>query len=247
MYTTSDTTSTPAPVRTADASRTSPPTKLAGAGALAFAAVVVLQNVIRGSSAPSNGASAREVLTHAADNRGLTFVLVATFVVSGISLATFLGGVMRRLTASSRPAWAYTGYVGAAGILALFAVLLASEQAISVVAHGTDPDLGAVSALWALHNSVFTVLLLFIGIALLGLGRAGVAAGITPRAFEWLAPVGTGLLAIACAAGPGIAAGELGGLFGFGLVGFVIWLAFLITTGLRLVRSSGQRAEPTAA
>ncbi len=56
-----------------------------------------------------------------------------------------------------------------------------------------------MSALWALHNSVFTVLLLFIGIALLGLGRAGVAAGITPRAFAWLAPLGTGLLAVACA------------------------------------------------
>jgi hypothetical protein len=222
-------------------------TKLAGAGALAFAGIVILQNVIRGSSAPSNGASAAEVLTHAADSRGLTFALVATFVVGGISLTTFLGGAMRRLTGSARQAWAYTGYVGAAGVLALFAVLLASEQAISVVAHGTDPDLGAVSALWALHNSVFTVLLLFIGIALLGLGRAGVAAGITPRAFEWLAPLGTGLLAVACVAGPGIAAGELGGLFGFGLAGFVIWLAFLITTGLRLVRASGPRAVATAA
>jgi hypothetical protein len=179
--------------------------------------------------------------------RGLTFVLVATFVVSGISLATFLGGVMRRLTAGARPAWAYTGYVGGAGVLALFAVLLASEQALSVVAHGADPDLGAVSALWALHNSVFTVLLLFVGIALLGLGRAGVAAGITPRAFAWLAPLGTGLLAIACVAGPGIAVGELGGLFGLGLVGFVIWLAFLVTTGLRLVRASDSWATRTAA
>jgi hypothetical protein len=211
--------------------------RLAGVGALAFVAVVVLQNVIRGASAPSNGASASEVLAHASEHRGLTFVLVTTFVIGGISLATFLGGAMRCLTASSRRAAAYTGYVGAAGVLTLFATLLASEQALSVIAAGDDPDLGAVSALWAFHNSVFTVLLLFIGIALVGLARAGVAAGITPRAFDWLAPIGTGLLAIGCAGGPGIAAGELNGLFAVGVGGFAIWLAFLVTTGLRLVRT----------
>ena len=81
-------------------------------------------------------------------------------------------------------------------------MLLASEQALSVIAHGDHPDLAAVSALWALHNSVFTVLLLFLGIALFGLSRAGVAAGITPRVFGWLAPVGSVMLAISCAPAP---------------------------------------------
>ena len=217
----------------------SQPTRLAGFGALAFVTVVILQNVVRGSSAPGNGASASEVVDHFAETRGITFLLVCMFVVSGISLATFLGGTMRRLATSTRPGWAGTGYLGGAGILILFGVLLASEQALSVVAHSDHPDLAAVSALWALHNSVFTVLLLFIGIALFGLSRAGVAAGITPRAFGWLAPLGTVMLAISCAAGPGIAAGELGGLFGLGLIGFLIWLAFVATTGLRLVRRTG--------
>ncbi len=214
------------------------PTRLAGFGALSFVAVVVLQNLVRGSSAPGNGASASEVLDHFADTRGVTFLLVCTFVVSGICLATFLGGTMRRLAASTRPGWAGTGYLGGAGVLILFGVLLASEQALSVLAHGDHPDLAAVSALWALHNSVFTVLLLFIGIALFGLSRAGVAAGITPRVFGWLAPAGSAMLAISCAAGPGIAAGELGGMFGLGLAGFVIWLAFVIRTSVALLRQT---------
>src|SRR5712691_1360316 len=47
-----------------------------------------------------------------------------------------------------------------------------------------------------LHNSVFSVLDLFIAIALFGLARAGVAAGVTPRAFAWLAPIGTALLLV---------------------------------------------------
>ncbi len=81
------------------------------------------------------------------------------------------------------------------------------------------------------------MLLLSLGVALLGLARAGVAAGITPPAFERLAPVGFVLLAVASAAGPFIAAGDAMGIVGLGAAGFLTWLGFLVTTGLRLVRS----------
>ena len=216
--------------------------RLAGFAALTFVADVILQNVVRGVSAPTNDAPASDVLTHFADHRGLSFLLIGMFVISGVSLATFLGRSMQVLTSSSRAGSARTGYLGATGILLVFGVLVACEQALSVVAHGEHPDPAAMSALWALHNSVFTVLLLFIGIALFGLARAGVAAGVTPRVFEWLAPVGSVMLAVSCAAGPGIAAGELGGVFAFGLIGFIIWLAFLTTTGIRLVRNAGARS-----
>ena len=161
--------------------------RLAGLGALGFAAIVVLQNMLRGSTAPANGASGEEVLAYYADHRTTTFVLVATFVLSGAGLATFLGGAMRRLLGGTRPGWAITGCIGAAGVMALFAVVVAAEQGLSVVATGDRPDLGTIEALWVLHNSVFTVLYLSLAIALLGLSRAGVAAGLTPRAFELLA------------------------------------------------------------
>jgi hypothetical protein len=211
--------------------------RTAGIGALVFAVIVVLQNVLRGASAPANDATGREVLAHYADHRAITVVLAATFVLSGVALALFLGGIMRRLLAGDRPGWAYTGAVGAIGIMAVFAVLVGTEEALSIVARGSEPSVASIDALWALHNSVFTVLLLSVGVALLGLGRAGVAAGITPRAFDRLAPVGFVLLALAAAAGPFIAAGEATPVFGLGVVGFVIWLAFLISTGRRLLRS----------
>jgi hypothetical protein len=217
-------------------------TRLAGLGALAFVGVVILQNLIRGSSSPANGASSDEVLRYYADHRSTVFVLVATFLVAGAALVTFLGGAMRRLTASDRPGWACTGFVGAVGILVLFCVLVAAEQALSVVAHGDAPDPGAVSALWALHNSVFTLLLAAIGVALLGLSRAGVAAGITPPVFTRLAPLGSALLVLGCVAGPAIAAGEAMPVFGISVLGFLVWLAFLVTTGLRLVRAEAVTA-----
>jgi hypothetical protein len=210
--------------------------RLAGVGALTFAAVVVLQNVIRGSEAPANDASARQVLDYFADHRGVTFVLMATFVVSGLGLAAFIGGSLRRF-ASGRRGWAMMGAVGATGIMVLFSVVVAVEEALAVAADQAHPNASAVEALWILHNSVFSgVLDLFIAVALFGLARAGVAAGVTPRAFAWLAPIGTALLLVAAAAGPAIAAGEMMALFGVGLVGFVIWLAFLAATGVRLVR-----------
>jgi hypothetical protein len=219
-------------------------TRAAGLGALGFVTLVVAQNVVRGGSAPANDADATEVLAHYADHRAVTAVLVASFVVGGASLAVFLGGAMRRLVAGGRPGWAYTGLVGAAAVLGLFAVVVASEEALSVVAHGDQPDLGAVQALWALHNTVFAVVQLAVGIALLGLARAGVAAGITPAVFDRLAPVGAALLAVGAAAGPFVAAGEAMPLFGLGLAGFAVWLAFLVTTGIRLVRTPESAARP---
>lgn len=209
--------------------------RVAGLGAIGFAALVVIQNAMRGSSAPANDASAEAVLAHFADHRTLTVALVASFVLSASALAAFLGGSMRRL-AAAQPGWAITGGLGAAGVMALFSVVVGCEQALAVLAAGEEPDLGAIQALWALHNSVFTVSYLLLAIALVGLSRAGVAAGLTPRAFAVVAPIGAGLLAIGAVAGPYIANGEAMPAFGGAGIGFLTWLAFLVATGMRLVR-----------
>jgi hypothetical protein len=119
-------------------------------------------------------------------------------------------------------------------------VVVAAEQAVSVIAHSDSPDLGAVQALWALHNSAFTVLHIALAVALVGLAKAGVAAGVTPAVFDRLAPVGGALLAAGSIAGPFIAAGEAMPVMGVALLGFVTWLAFLVTTGQRMVRSDAR-------
>ena len=192
--------------------------RMAGAGAVTFAVTVLAQNILRGGSAPGNGATTAEVLTHYAGDRALTFVLVATYVVSGAGLFVFLGG---------------------ASILALFTVVVAAEQALSAVATRGEPNVGgAIESLWMLHNSVFSVLDLSIAAALLGLSRAGVAAGITPKAFRRLAPIGSAMLVVGALAGPAIAIGDAMPLFGVAGVGFLIWLTFLFTTGVRMIRSS---------
>jgi hypothetical protein len=217
-------------------SRRDVPGWVGGAGALGFTATVVAQNILR-AGGPATDASPRDVLTYYADHRAITFVLATTFAMGAIAMAMFLGGTMRRLLAGGRLGWTVVGSVGALGIMAVFAVVVGADQALSVLATHNTPDLGAVEALWALHNSVFTVLDASIAIALIGLAKAGVAGGTTPHLFERLAPAGAGLLLVACAAGPAIAAGDAMPLFGMGGLGFLVWLGFLVSTGLRLVRS----------
>jgi hypothetical protein len=213
-------------------------TRAAGWGALAFAVVVIAQNLIRGASAPGNGATAATVLSHYSDDGTTSVVLAATYVLSGIGLAVFLGGITRHLLATSRRGWAVTGLVGALGVYGVFSLVVAADQALGVAARMDRPDPGAIQALWALHNSVFTVLDLSIALALLGLSRAAVAAGMTPRAFTWLAPIGSSLLVIGTIAGPATAAGRGMVLFGVAGAGFLVWLGFLAVTGVRLVRTA---------
>lgn len=215
--------------------------RVAGLGAMVFVVTVIAQNLIRGASAPGNGATNAEVLSHYADHEAITFVLLSTYVVGGIGLAVFLGGAMRRLLGSARRGWALTGLVGATCVMAIFSVVVAGEQALTVAAHQDHPDVGAVGALWALHDSVFTVLDLSIAVALLGLSKAGVADGMTPPAFGRLAPVGAVLLLVGTLAGPAIAEGHAMVLFGVTGLGFLVWLAFLFGTGIRLVRSTDAR------
>ena len=214
---------------------------IGGAGALGFTAAVVAQNILR-ASGPANGASPHEVVTYYADHRAMTFVLAATYVMGAIAMAMFLGGAMRRWLAGGRLGWTVVGSVGALGIMAVFAVVVATDQALSVLATHNNPDAGAVDALWALHHTAFTGLDVWIAIALVGLAKAGAAGGITSRFFERLAPAGAGLLLVSCVAGPAIAAGDAMALFGLGGLGFLVWLGFLATTGLRLVRD--ERVEP---
>lgn len=210
--------------------------RLAGFGAITFVAVVIAQNLIRGVTAPQNDAATADVVRYYTDHRNISVVLSVTFVLSGIALALFLGGAMRRLAAGPARGWAYTGFAGAIGIMVLFASMVAAEGALSVLGTRPDPNPSAIDALWALHNSLFTVLFLAIGIALLGLGRAGVATGLTPQPFTWIAPTGLALLAIAASTGPLIAAGQAMPMFALGGLGFIAWLAYLATTGTRLIR-----------
>src|ERR1700754_1373736 len=86
--------------------------RLAGVGALTFAGTVFAQNLIRGATAPANGASPGEILAHYGHDSAIPFVLAATYVLSGLGMAVFLGGALRLLLAGGRRGWGITRVVG---------------------------------------------------------------------------------------------------------------------------------------
>ena len=70
--------------------------------------------------------------------------------------------------------------------------------------------------------------------ALLGFSLAGAAAGITPRWFRLLGPAGAILMIVSAANGVSIAEGSP--IVFVGLIGFLIWLLFVVTTGVGMIR-----------
>ena len=70
------------------------------------------------------------------------------FVISGLGLVVFLGGVMRDLLSSARRGWALAGFVGGIAILSLFSFLVAAETALTVIAGHAHPSPGAVEAIF---------------------------------------------------------------------------------------------------
>ncbi len=208
----------------------------AGAGGIAFAAIVLAQNALR-AGAPANDASPHDVVAYFHDHRALEWALVVTFVASGFALARYCGGVWRAVTGSAPAArdWLVTGLLGVAGIVAIFGSMVACEVAMTVAArHATATT--TVTTLWALHNALFGLLNLMLAIALLGLSRAAVAAGIAPRAFTTIGAIGAGLHAFGACFAPAIAEKSSPAMVPAAL-GFLCWLAFLAVSGWRLMHT----------
>ena len=209
--------------------------KATAAAGLGFTVAVVIQNMIRGR-APQVQASVDEITKYYNDNRAGEGVLVALFVFGAFCLARFVGGLWTRLDRESdtvrRPA--RMGVLGSAGILALFTAMVAGEIALVV---GTDTaELAAtVAPMWLFHNAIFSVLTLFVAIALFGLSRASAAAGLISTRVKAIAAVGATLLAVSTTFAP-ITVDHFGPLSLVAPIGFIGWLVFLVAASLRLRR-----------
>jgi hypothetical protein len=126
--------------------------------------------------------------------------------------------------------------LGVAGIVALFSGLVACEVALLTAAGRSDLGTENLAVLWMLHNAIFSVLTLPIGVALLGLSQACARSGLAHPKFKVVGVVGACLLAFNTAAAPLIAA-TTSPLMAVGLVGFLCWVVFVVVTGYKLVRS----------
>jgi hypothetical protein len=212
--------------------------RIAGIGAVTFATLVVSTNILLAGT-PAHDATAAEITEYFTEHRTAGVLSTAAFALGAPFLLAFASGFYGRLKAAGRSedqVWARLGAIGALLILPTFAAVVTNRLVLLV---GGDEIIGTpelVSLVWRFESAAFLVNSLPLAIAVLGFGVAGSRAGLLPRWFARVAPVGA-------AAGVLSAASAVAGLEGAptalgGLVAFLTWMTLLYVAGVRQLRSA---------
>jgi len=208
--------------------------RLAGVAGIVFVAGVVFQNIVHAAIDPAADASGATILSNLDSHRGLIEFVFALFVIEMAALLIFVGAIYGRAIDTPSGWLARTGLLGVAGIVACFTATVAIEAALT----GTQALAGAphvVEGLWSVHMAFFTLNFTAIGVALFGLSLATAAAGLVPRWFRIVGPIGAGLLVIGAMPVVPAVRGSMAGM-GFALPGFVIWLAWMVFASAGILR-----------
>jgi hypothetical protein len=209
--------------------------RLAGVGGLVFVATLVVQNIIR-AAGPGFGAAPSEVSRYFTHPDAAVLVPLGLFPIGMFALLMFVAGVWNRgVDTTTGRWWAAGGTLGAAAIVGLFALVNIVEIALAAKAGVLAATPGVVQALWAVHAGAFGLDLGAIAVTLVGLSRAAAAARLIPQWIAIAALPGAACLVIASIFTVAIANGAP--WIALGLVGFLIWLAFVSATSLSLLRA----------
>lgn len=210
--------------------------RIAGLAALGFAAAIVLPNLLLvPAGLPVVGSGTSEAIAFFTADKGVVGIASALGPIAWV-LATLFGvGAVSALRPSERDrgeAWSLLGFAGLVLQNGTFAGVAATRLALaSTAAH----DSAAATALWALHNTLFTLNGTFLALALLGLSVSGRRAGLIRRWHSGIGLLSAVLLFSSATLTPLVVdrAGPLGLL---GLVGWLVWVVWTVGYGIALVR-----------
>lgn len=222
-------TSTKSPTQTRQAALD----RLAGTGGLVFAAILVADNIIR-AGAPGFDAAPAQVSAYFLDHRVAALVPLDLFPAGMLALFPFVAGLWARARQEESRWWAGLGVLGAATIAALFAIVNITEIVLTAKAAQLASSPAVVQALWTLRAAAFGLDLAAIAVALIGLSRAAAAMRLIP---SWLALTAwPGAACLLTAATFTVALADGGPWLAAGLAGFLVWVVFVITAGVSLLR-----------
>jgi hypothetical protein len=208
--------------------------RLAGTGGLVFAATLLAQNIIR-ARAPGFGAGPAQVTAYFLHHRAAVLVPLGLFPVEMIALFAFVAAVWARADREEGRWQASMGTLGAATIAALFAVVNITEIVLAAKAGQLAASPAVVQALWAVHAAAFGLDLAAIAVALIGLSHAAASVRLIPAWLTVAAWPGAACLLTASVFTVALANGGPWGAVG--LAGFIIWLVFVITASVSLLRN----------
>lgn len=225
-----------------------PTTRFIGGVAVAYAASMIVQNAVfvggvaqflglgDGTGAPTYGDPLGEVLAYHAANRDAVAVAVGLEAVNLPLLLLFVTGlhglVQRR--GGSGADWSRLAVAAGAALSAIFALVIATHIAVVLAADGLARPTPAFELVWQLHAAAFALALPALGATFLGAALATHASGLT-RPWQLLLGVAGGSVLIAAGAA-NLAIADGSPLVIVGVAGLATWLAWLVATGLRLIR-----------
>jgi len=212
--------------------------RLVGAAAIAFGVLWVMENVLFAvSRAPGYSTPIEDVLAYYAAGSGTIAIisgLVALYLPLLLVFVTGLHGIVERRGGAGAD-WSRLAVAAGAALSAIFVLFNATQIGLALSAHGMDEPTPVFELIWQIHAAAFGLALPMIGTTCIGVTLATHASGLTPAWQRLLGLVGGSLLLVAGVGCFAIADGS--GLIFVGLLGFAVWLVWLLATGVRLVRS----------
>ncbi|MES2749387.1 MAG: hypothetical protein V4606_03265 [Patescibacteria group bacterium] len=212
-------------------------TRFVGFVALAYATSMITQNTIFAiTAAPDYSAPLARVLTYHAENQSalaITSGLEALNMVLLLLFITSLHGLVQR-QGSAGANWSRFAVASGATLSSLFAFTIATHIAVTVAAKSLTESNSAFELMWQFHAAAFALSLPALGATLIGLALATHASELT-RPWQRLLGITGGSLCIV--AGLGNLTIADGSPFIFvGVLGGAMWLIWVISTSLRLIR-----------
>jgi hypothetical protein len=215
-------------------------TRVVGIVAVALAVSVFVQNaVFGGTGAPAYSDPLGVVLAYHAENRSAFAIISGLETVNMVLLLLFVtalhGLVQRRGGAGTD--WSRLALAAGAACSTLFALFIATQIAVVLAASNLAEPNPAFGLMWQFHAAILPLALPALGATFIGAALATHASGLTRPWQRLLGVVGGSLSILAGPANLAIADGSP--LIFVGVLGYFLWLVWLVAIGLRLIRRQG--------
>ncbi|MEP7239576.1 MAG: hypothetical protein ABI697_01710 [Devosia sp.] len=209
--------------------------RIVGVIAIAYAASMIVQNALF-AGAPNYGDPLDIVLTYHAKHQSalaVTSGLEAVNMVLLLLFVTALHGLVQRRGGMGAD-WSRLAVAAGATLSALSALTIATHIAVILAADGLTEPTPAFGLMWQLHAATFALSLPALGATFVGAALAIHASGLT-RPWQRLIGVAGGSLPILAGLG-NLAIADGSPLLFVGVLGLAMWLVWLISSGVRLIR-----------
>lgn len=215
--------------------------RLGGFAGLVFLSAVISVNIILGSAhLPRTGATKAEVLAFFGEHDAVIGLTTSLATIVWVALAVFTAGIVAAVRGHERTSgdsWSLLAFGGAIMQNAIFTGVAALQGTLGIATLSGEVTWG----LWQLHNALFTLNGAALAIVLIGGSVGGHRAGLLAGWQRTLGLVAASALFTSAALTPITLDGHPLGVVG--LVGFVLWLAWIGSVSASLLRGVDRRDD----